>query len=138
MKFGKQGFNSNSFIGPDELNNDIDNYMGKDGRSKNIRTSKNKYGRRINSNFNNGEEIEYYYDPKTGRKMRVCDSMWSPTRKDRKKDFQFAENHIPHGDNCGPNCFHLIRANLIKKRINRKLLPMNTNNMEKFSDIYKL
>ena len=39
-KTGRKGYNSNSFADPDELNNDIDNYMGRNGRFKNPRTSK--------------------------------------------------------------------------------------------------
>ena len=38
---------------------------------KTLELRKNKHGRRKNTNLNEGDETEYYYDPKTGRRMRV-------------------------------------------------------------------
>lgn len=133
-KFGEDDRGYNSFVDPDDFNSEMAQLIGKNkNRFEDTKTTKNKLKRRLNSS---SKDEEYYYDPKTGRKRRICDSVWSPTRKDKSK-FQFADNYIPHGENCGPNCFHLIRANLYKKKINRRLLPMNTNNLDKFSDIKK-
>lgn len=131
------GRNHNSFAGNSDFEREMKKVFDND-RDKLIRTSKNSMTRRGNSTSKGegfgGKEQMYYYDPKTGRRIRYCESGYSPTRKNKNK-LQFAENHVPHGENCGPNCMHLIRANMYKKKMNRKLLPMNTNNLEKFSQI---
>ena len=96
-------------------------------RYKNTFSSKNKFQRRLDSEQQ--ESDEYFYDPKTGRRRRICDSVWSPTRRE-KKDFQFADNGIPHGEHCGPDCPHLQRASLHKRKYHRKVLRMNTGYVE--------
>ena len=55
------------------------------------------------------------------------------TNKKRENDFQFAENSIPHGEFCGPNCPHLKRASLHKHKNNRKVLRMNTGYVEQLN-----
>lgn len=85
---------SHQFADPDDFNLEMQKLLG-ENRDKDVRTSKNKFQRRLNSTT---KESEYYYDPKTGRRVRVCDSVWSPTRRDKSK-FRFAENSVPHGEN---------------------------------------
>lgn len=119
----------NSFADPDDYNQEMNRILGK-GRGKDVRTSKNGLKRRLNST---DRRDEYFFDPKTGRRVRYSDSGWELQRKDKLK-LKFAENHVPHGENCGTNCTHLMRAGMFKKKINRQLLHMNTNNMDKFSE----
>ncbi|CAI2367447.1 unnamed protein product [Moneuplotes crassus] len=74
---------------------------------------------------------KYFYDPKTGRKVRIDDSYWAPEERE-KSEFQFADNPIPHTGDCGPNCSHMLKASMFRKHNNRKVLHMKTSNINGF------
>lgn len=129
-----QGYET--FTGVGDFNQEMARALN-DNRGKFVHTSKNGVKRRVGSSSKDGDSCfsnvngDYYIDPKTGKRRKYFDSAWSPTRNERNK-LNFALNSVPHGENCGKNCIHLVRANMYKKKMTRRLLPMNTNNLDKF------
>ena len=123
-RFGNKNEEHNSQADPGDYNEEMSYILGK-------KTLGDNFSRKIHSS---SKEQEFYYDPKTGRKIKIGNEAWSPSRREKSK-FLFADNPVPHGENCGPNCSHMLKANGFQKPINRKILHMNTANMVNFSDI---
>jgi hypothetical protein len=92
-KYDEDDKGYNSFVDPNEYNTEMKNILNKDGA--NNRTFKNGFKQRLNST---NKQEDYFFDPKTGRKVRYSDTAFELQSRDKIKS-KFADNHVPHDEN---------------------------------------